>query len=107
MASMEPGGATRRRLLLRGSAGVAGVLAVTGLAGDAGDAAPAAASSRWHGKPGSSGVTLRWLGNNAWEVTFGTTTILIDPWVTRFPTGTYTTGTRADTPLVIDEATVD
>ena len=53
-------------------------------------------------------MTLRWLGNHAWEISFGTTRLLTDPWVTRFPTGTYgPTGTRPDTPLVIDEATVD
>jgi L-ascorbate metabolism protein UlaG (beta-lactamase superfamily) len=53
-------------------------------------------------------VTLRWLGNNAWDIRFGSTTILVDPWLTRFPTGTYTpAGTRPDTPLVSDPAKID
>jgi L-ascorbate metabolism protein UlaG (beta-lactamase superfamily) len=53
-------------------------------------------------------VTLRWLGNNAWDISFGSTTVLVDPWVTRFRTGTYTpAGTRPDTPLASDAAVVD
>jgi L-ascorbate metabolism protein UlaG (beta-lactamase superfamily) len=59
--------------------------------------------------PGSSGVRVRWWGNNAWEIAFGdtissttspATTILLDPWVTRFRTGTYTpAGADPHTPL--------
>jgi L-ascorbate metabolism protein UlaG (beta-lactamase superfamily) len=92
-----------RRQLLASSALAAGTSLVVGDSADA-----AALTDVFRSAPGSSGVTLRWLGNNAWEISFGATTILIDPWVTRFPTGTYgPTGTRPDTPLVIDEATVD
>jgi len=90
-----------RRRLLAGSA--AGAAALTLQA----STPPSRASDRLRGKPGTSGVTLRWLGNNAWEITFGGTTILIDPWVTRFPTGTYHGGTRPDTPLSTDPAIVD
>jgi L-ascorbate metabolism protein UlaG (beta-lactamase superfamily) len=83
-----------RRRLLAGSAAAAGVAVV-----------PGEAQAR---APGGSGITLTWLGNNAWQITFGAVTILIDPWVTRFPTGTYgPTGTRPDTPLTIDKPTVD
>ena len=58
---------------------------------------------RWHGPSGSSGVTLRWLGNNAWEVSFRNTRILVDPWLIRFPTGTYTpSGTRPSRFVVLD-----
>jgi L-ascorbate metabolism protein UlaG (beta-lactamase superfamily) len=103
-----------RRALLGGALAGAGTLAGAGaLAGcdarDAGDAGDATAATQpWRGAPGTSGVTLRWLGNNAWEISFGATTILIDPWVTRFPTGAYgPTGARPDTPLVIDHAIVD
>jgi L-ascorbate metabolism protein UlaG (beta-lactamase superfamily) len=53
-------------------------------------------------------VTLRWLGTNAWELTFDGITVLVDPWVTRFPTGAYTpAGARPDTPLTVDRAAVD
>jgi L-ascorbate metabolism protein UlaG (beta-lactamase superfamily) len=86
--------AISRRRLLASSAAVAAATIPGG-------AAVAARS-------GPSGVTLRWLGNNAWEITFDGTTILIDPWVTRFPTGTYgSTGTRPDTPLRTDPSVVD
>lgn len=55
-----------------------------------------------------AGTTLRWLGNNSWEIRFGTTTLLIDPWLTRFHTGTYTAaGPDPRTPLRIDEKIVD
>jgi L-ascorbate metabolism protein UlaG (beta-lactamase superfamily) len=93
---------SRRRLLTTSAVASGAALLASGPAG-----APDIAG-RFRRVPGSSGVTLRWLGNNAWEITFGTTTIIIDPWVTRFPTGTYGPGgTRPDTPLTIDEATVD
>jgi L-ascorbate metabolism protein UlaG (beta-lactamase superfamily) len=93
-----------RRGVIAGSAVAAGAVAAT-TAGRAfaGTTSPA----RFHGAAGSSGVTLSWLGNNAWRLTFGATTLLIDPWVTRFPTGTYGAGTRPDTPLTIDKPTVD
>jgi L-ascorbate metabolism protein UlaG (beta-lactamase superfamily) len=93
--STGPQGLTRRGIL-------AGSAIVTGAA------VAGQNTRRYRGAPGSTGITLTWLGNNAWQLTFGATTLLIDPWVTRFPTGTYgPTGTRADTPLTIDTATVD
>jgi L-ascorbate metabolism protein UlaG (beta-lactamase superfamily) len=101
---------TRRRLLGATSA-VATATIAAGVARPA-DAAPAmgaaSATGAWQGAPGSSGVHLRWLGNNAWQITFGTTTILIDPWLTRFKTGTYTPeGIRDDTPLTVDPTKID
>lgn len=101
----------RRRLLAGSAAAGAAALAL-------GAAVPAASAdripdgsrqpkSRFQGKAGTSGITLRWLGNNAWKITFGTKTILIDPWVTRFPTGTYAGGTRAGTRLFTDKTLVD
>lgn len=55
-----------------------------------------------------SGVTFRWLGNNAWQIRFGATTILIDPWLTRFHTGVYTpAGADPHTPLSVDPAKID
>jgi L-ascorbate metabolism protein UlaG (beta-lactamase superfamily) len=106
---------TRRNLLSAGTASVVVGAAATAGFGAPAEAAPAeaapagtvTAASRWHGDPGTSGVTLRWLGNNAWEINFGTTRILIDPWLTRFRTGTYSTGTRPDTPLTVDPAKID
>jgi L-ascorbate metabolism protein UlaG (beta-lactamase superfamily) len=93
-----------RRQLLGATTALAGA-AVAGAArpGRAG----AAHRARWQGLSGTSGVTLRWLGNNGWEIAAGPTTILIDPWLTRFPTGTYHGGTRPDTPLRVDRPLID
>jgi L-ascorbate metabolism protein UlaG (beta-lactamase superfamily) len=102
---------SRRRLLA--SSAAAGAAATAGSALEPRAAFGAAPDTgrhipRWTGAPGTSGVTLRWLGNNAWAISFDDTTILVDPWVTRFPTGTYGPGgIRPDTPLVTDEALVD
>ncbi len=57
-------------------------------------------------------MTLRWWGNNSWEIrvpgSTGTKTILIDPWLTRFKTGTYTpAGADPKTPLSVNEALID
>jgi L-ascorbate metabolism protein UlaG (beta-lactamase superfamily) len=96
---------TRRGLLGASTAAVTGAAVA---AGQPARAASAASSRRWKGEAGSSGVNLRWLGNNAWEITFGATTILIDPWLTRFPTGTYAPGgIRENTKLTIDPAKID
>jgi L-ascorbate metabolism protein UlaG (beta-lactamase superfamily) len=84
----------------RGFLGVAAALAGGAtLAGGGGRAAAAGASG---------GLTLRWWGNNSWEIRLpGGTTVLIDPWLTRFKTGTYTpeganprTRLEVDTPLI-------
>jgi L-ascorbate metabolism protein UlaG (beta-lactamase superfamily) len=53
-------------------------------------------------------VTLRWLGNNAWELRRGDVTVLVDPWLTRFRTGTYSpAGADPETPITSDPATID
>jgi L-ascorbate metabolism protein UlaG (beta-lactamase superfamily) len=94
---------TRRRLL----GGAAGLIAAGSLAGTAaaGGAANGGAALR---RPGASGVTLRWLGNNSWELRFGGTVVLIDPWLTRFRTGTYSpSGADPETPIASDPATID
>ena len=91
-------GLSRRRLL----GATAGAAAWAGLAAcgtDEPDTPPS---------PTGSGVTFRWLGNNAWEVRFASTTLLIDPWLTRFRTGTYTpAGIDPGTPLSVDPAAID
>lgn len=107
---------SRRHLLgasVAGAAAVAGADAVAGAPFDAAAAQPAGDSGpNRPGPPGSSGVRLRWLGNNSWEIRFGDekkpTTILIDPWVTRFPTGTYTAkGADPATPITVDAGLID
>lgn len=57
---------------------------------------------------GSSGIRLRWLGNNGWEIKFADTTVLIDPWLTRFKTGTYSAdGVNPRTPVVVNKRLID
>ncbi|HEY3481207.1 MAG TPA: MBL fold metallo-hydrolase [Streptomyces sp.] len=81
-----------RRGLFGASAAAAAILA----------GAPVAAAS------GTSQMTLRWWGNNGWEIRVGTKTILIDPWLTRFKTGTYTpAGADPRTPLSVNKALID
>jgi L-ascorbate metabolism protein UlaG (beta-lactamase superfamily) len=83
----------------------AGAAAATILAGvSAASAAPA--------PRGTSRMTVRWWGNNGWEIrvpgSTGTKTILIDPWLTRFKTGTYTpAGADPRTPLSVNKALID
>ncbi|SED37908.1 L-ascorbate metabolism protein UlaG, beta-lactamase superfamily [Amycolatopsis tolypomycina] len=58
--------------------------------------------------PRTSGMTLRWWGNNSWEIRIGAKTVLIDPWLTRFKTGTYTPeGADPRTPLSVNRALID
>jgi L-ascorbate metabolism protein UlaG (beta-lactamase superfamily) len=53
-------------------------------------------------------LTLRWWGNNSWEIRVGTKTVLIDPWLSRFRTGTYTEqGADPNTPLSVDTGLID
>jgi L-ascorbate metabolism protein UlaG (beta-lactamase superfamily) len=55
-----------------------------------------------------SGLTLRWFGNNSWELTAGEIVVLVDPWLTRFRTGTYTpAGSDPTTPITVDTALLD
>ncbi|GAB3166265.1 MBL fold metallo-hydrolase [Amycolatopsis stemonae] len=64
--------------------------------------APAAAAAS------TSTMTLRWWGNNGWEIRAGGKTILVDPWLTRFRTGTYTpAGADPRTPLSVNKALID
>lgn len=81
-----------RRGLFGASAAAAAILA----------GAPVAAAS------GASQMTLRWWGNNGWEIRVGAKTVLIDPWLTRFKTGTYTpAGADPKTPLSVNKALID
>ncbi|WP_290057550.1 MBL fold metallo-hydrolase [Amycolatopsis solani] len=85
-------GFTRRGLFGAGAAAAA-IMAGAG---------PAAAST------GSSQLTVRWWGNNGWEIRAGAKTILVDPWLTRFKTGTYTpAGADPKTPLSVNRALID
>ncbi|THV26545.1 MBL fold metallo-hydrolase [Glycomyces paridis] len=85
----------RRRGLLKGT----GAAAIATAAGGGGLAAAQAASPT---------VRLRWLGTNAWELSTDTATVLIDPWVSRFPTGAYTPeGADPETEIEVHRDVVD
>jgi L-ascorbate metabolism protein UlaG (beta-lactamase superfamily) len=79
-----------------------------GLFGAGAAAAAILAGTPATARAAASGMTLRWWGNNGWEIRVGTKTILIDPWLTRFKTGTYTpAGADPGTPLSVDRALID
>ncbi|MCD0442953.1 MBL fold metallo-hydrolase [Glycomyces sp. A-F 0318] len=56
----------------------------------------------------TSEVTVRWLGTNAWELTGGGATVLVDPYVSRTYTGATKPGQfDPDTKITVDETAVD
>ncbi|MFC3494628.1 MBL fold metallo-hydrolase [Glycomyces rhizosphaerae] len=88
----------RRRGLLIGTGAAA--VAATATAGGI-----AAAQTDGAAEPA---VRLRWLGTNAWEFTTATATVLIDPWVSRFPTGAYNPeGADPETEIEVHEDVID
>lgn len=92
-----------RRALL--SAGVAG--AASALGGVLTPGLAAGAERAGHGGAGSRDVSLRWFGTNGWEIRFGGTTMLIDPWFGRFPTGFFTGNFDPQTPLQVNEGVIN
>jgi L-ascorbate metabolism protein UlaG (beta-lactamase superfamily) len=83
-----------------------GFLGATAAAALAGGTALAASTTS---AGGTGGLTLRWWGNNGWEIRLpGAKTVLIDPWLTRFKTGTYgPQGANPNTRLTVDTALID
>jgi L-ascorbate metabolism protein UlaG (beta-lactamase superfamily) len=59
------------------------------------------------GGPGTAGVKLTWFGTNAWEITFGNKTILIDPWFNRFESGFLQNKLNLDAVLPTDTTLID
>jgi L-ascorbate metabolism protein UlaG (beta-lactamase superfamily) len=59
------------------------------------------------GGPGTAGVNFKWFGTDGWEITFGNKTILLDPWFSRFDTGFFAGKFNPNTPITVDEATID
>ncbi len=94
---------TRRRLWITAGTGAA-LVAGGKLVGDG----ALTASAEEAGQEDRPPVEARWLGTNAWELKSEHATVLIDPWVSRFPTGAYKGGADPETdievyPEVIDE----
>ncbi|MFF4369424.1 MBL fold metallo-hydrolase [Streptomyces sp. NPDC001594] len=54
------------------------------------------------------GFELTWLGANAWWIRFDGTAFLVDPWVSRYRTGTFSpAGQDPDTPVTWDQRRID
>ena len=70
-------------------------------AGVAVTALPATAAALGGG--GRNGAVFRWLGCAGWRVDIGATTVLIDPFLSRFRTGLFTPPFNPATPLTVDE----
>lgn len=93
----------RRRFLRTAAAGTA----LTSMAAIPVTGAPAAAApARRSAGAGRQAATFRWLGTSGWRIDVGAHTVLIDPYLTRFPTGLFTGAFNPATPLTVDTATV-
>ncbi|GAB3662142.1 MBL fold metallo-hydrolase [Glycomyces tarimensis] len=77
---------TRRRLVATAGAGAAAVAGSTIVGRHVFTASAETAAAE------GESVQARWLGTNAWELKTDGATVLIDPWVSRFPTGAYQKG---------------
>ncbi|MGH8792193.1 MAG: MBL fold metallo-hydrolase [Stackebrandtia sp.] len=98
-----PRSLTRRRVLGASAAGLTAAAAAGVTSTASSDPA-----SDGKGKDLETEVTLRWLGNNAWEISGEAAAVLIDPWLTRFHTGTYTDdGPDPNTEIVSDPEKID
>ena len=98
---------SRRQFIKAGLA--AGLTAATASAGTAGlpGLAEGARAAPGGGGPGTSGVNFRWFGTDGWEITFGTKTILIDPYFERMDTGFFTGKFNPKTPVQVTPPLID
>ncbi|WP_052848824.1 MBL fold metallo-hydrolase [Streptomyces avicenniae] len=94
-----------RRGFLRTTVTAGTALAAGGAA--AGSVAAAGAPARARTRTSRSGATFSWLGNAGWRVETGGKVLLIDPYLSRYDTGMFTTGFRAGTGLTVAADTVD
>lgn len=92
---------TRRRLLQAGAA----LTALSATGATTREPAPREPGRRAVG----AGATLRWFGVNAWQISAGGRTVLIDPWLTRFHTGVFDkiNGIDDSTPITVDPDAID
>ena len=78
-----------------------GFLGAAAAAGVAVSAPPAMASAA-----GDGGAVFRWLGCAGWRVDIGATTVLVDPFLSRFDTGLFRPPFDPATPLTVDESRI-
>lgn len=67
---------------------------------------PAAGTPASAGRP-SGFATFEWLGTSGWRVRTPTTTLLLDPYLSRFDTGLAAGRFDASTPLTLDTVAID
>jgi L-ascorbate metabolism protein UlaG (beta-lactamase superfamily) len=90
-----------RRSLLTTAGGLA--LAATGRAATAAEAG----STGRAGRHPSRFATFQWLGTAGWRVSTPTTTLLVDPYLSRFRTGLAAGAFNASTPITLDTGAID
>lgn len=78
------------------------------LAGSAGKASTADAAPAGRDRRKSTGfATFEWLGTSGWRIVTPTSTLLVDPYLTRFDTGLAAGRFNATTPLTLDTTAID
>ncbi|TDQ53782.1 MBL fold metallo-hydrolase [Actinorugispora endophytica] len=105
---MSENGFNRRGFLRAAGAGTA-LASVLGAGASAAHAAPAPAPAGTAGSGSGGRAVCDWLGTSGWRVRIGSAQLLVDPYITRFPTGLFQEGEEFDskTSLTVDAATVD
>ncbi|MFI8523765.1 MBL fold metallo-hydrolase [Promicromonospora sukumoe] len=99
-------GLSRRTLMTGAGTAALGVLGgVTGAR--ALGATPATAATPATPTPPTGFATFSWLGTSGWKIRTPTTTVLLDPYVTRFDTGLAKGAFDATTRLRVDAAALD
>ena len=99
-------GLSRRALMT--SAGTAALGVLGGVAGTRALAADAAPASETRPAAAPSGfASFAWLGTSGWKIRTPATTVLLDPYVTRFDTGLAAGKFAATTRLRVDDAALD
>lgn len=93
-----------RRAFLRAATTGTALASVVGVSASA---APAAGTSRATAHGSRRSLTARWLGTAGWRVDLPATTLLVDPYLTRFSTGLFDGRFDPATELTVDAAAVD
>lgn len=90
-----------RRRLLVGAAGAVAVTTATATSGASAEASPTRRAGR------RRGGHLAWLGTSGWRLTAGDHTLLVDPYLSRFPVGLSKGAFNPGTQLTVDAAAVN
>lgn len=106
---MSSHGLGRRRFLRTATVGAAGTAlgAVAGYAAAATDTGIDTSSVAGPRRRPTGAVKFRWLGTSGWRIDIADQTLLIDPYLTRFPVGLAAGRFNPTTPLTVDPAAID